>query len=66
MWRNRVTKADRNWREMTHERRSYTSFTPEGTLKLVHKLEFYWVEESKEGDRSDTVTDRMKHLKNCV
>ena len=35
---------------MTHERRSYTSFTPEGTLKLVHKLEFYWVEESKEGD----------------
>lgn len=29
---------------------NYTNFSPEGTLKVIHKLEFHWVEESKEGD----------------
>lgn len=45
-----MIKVDRNWREMIYERRSYISFIFEGIFKLVYKLEFYWVEESKEGD----------------
>lgn len=42
---------------------NYTSFSLDGTLKLVYKPYFYWVEESKEEDPiKEGLTEERAHI----